>query len=455
MVDLDQQDCHLQSHKIKSISEYISKFTDDTGIPFINEAEWKILTDQYTRDEIREGFADYIITNNVQFPYRIIEKQEVDKKFNELKRTHFSEFIMNNSGEVIEKYDDYKYPYSKYGKFVILFGHYHNDISNYYQQKNRYDCASYTFKSPNEIWKDKTLLSKMNWTFNRLETQEVNLDKIRESFRLGSYVATQFKPHVAKTIYDFVLNKSNKTGSVLDISMGWGDRLAGFYASRAKNYMGFDPNPKVYEIYKQQCIEYELLLSGEKPIISLTTKTVKGKTYESFLCIGKSGKVVQAFNAPAEDLLDVIRMNKFDCIFTSPPYFSTELYAQDIKEKENQSWFKYPEYDNWWNKFFKPVITACFESLTETGSMMFNIMDPTVKAVRHKTCDQMVDHVISIGGHFDGQIGMRIKQRPKKLDPSKLSKHLSTTFIENIWCFSKNGFELSHKPATLESLFGD
>ena len=79
MVDLDQLDCHLQSHKIKLISEYISKFADQNGIPFINESEWKILTDQYTRDEIREGFAEYIISNKVEFPYRIIEKNEVEK----------------------------------------------------------------------------------------------------------------------------------------------------------------------------------------------------------------------------------------------------------------------------------------------------------------------------------------------------------------------------------------
>ena len=86
---------------------------------------------------------------------------------------------------------------------------------------------------------------------------------------------------------------------------------------------------------------------------------------------------------------------------------------------------------------------------------MMNIMDPFVRGYRSKTCDQMVNYVASIGGKFDGQIGMRIKQRPKNISSDKLSHHLSTTYIENIWCFSQNGFDLSINPATLENLFGE
>ena len=86
---------------------------------------------------------------------------------------------------------------------------------------------------------------------------------------------------------------------------------------------------------------------------------------------------------------------------------------------------------------------------------MINIMDPMVYGKRYRTCDQMVDHMINIGANFDGQIGMRIKQRPKNIDSAKLKKHLDNTFIENIWCFSKNGFDLSPGFATLEGLFGE
>ena len=51
-------------------------------------------------------------------------------------------------------------------------------------------------------------------------------------FRLGTYIATQFKPVVAKTIYDMT-----KANTVLDTSCGWGDRLAGFLLVMQLNIM--------------------------------------------------------------------------------------------------------------------------------------------------------------------------------------------------------------------------
>ena len=56
------------------------------------------------------------------------------------------------------------------------------------------------------------------------------------AFRLGTYIATQFKPNVAKAIYHMTDAKK-----VLDTSCGWGDRLAGFYTSDAKNILVVAP----------------------------------------------------------------------------------------------------------------------------------------------------------------------------------------------------------------------
>lgn len=438
---------------IDNVINFLKKFTNSDGIPVVEGKDWNEMNSLFSKEEIKDGFAEFVSQTSALFPFRKIDKQDVVLKFNNLRKTSYSEFIMKDSGDVVEKYSDYKYSYKDYGKFVISFGHYHNDISNYYQQRNRYDCGSHGFYSPNEIWYSPDLMKKMNWTFWRLDNHGISVDKIRGSFRLGAYVATQFKPQVAKTIFDIAVERSGTTcGSVFDFSMGWGDRLAGFYTSNAFRYMGTDPNPSVYEVYKQQCKDYEKMLSGEEPVITIFQKEVKGHLYEGFRCIGKSGKEVVCYNAPAEDILDVISSNKFDCIFTSPPYFSTELYDEGGDDWK-QSWARYPEYDNWWSKFLQPVITACYKSLTDKGIMMINIMDPQIGKDRYKTCDQMVEHIISIGGHFDGQIGMRIKQRPKKTP--NLKQHLTTTFIENIWCFSKNGFDLNMKYATLEGLFGE
>ena len=448
---------------LDDVVNFLHKFADADGIPIVGGNDWDEINSKFTKQEIKDGLAEYISRYAVIFPFRKISQEDMENKFNDLRKICFTEFIMNDAGKVVEKYNDYKYPYSTYGKFVISYGHYHNDISNFFQQRNRYDCGSHGFVSPNEYWYSPDLLHKMNWTFWRMEDRGINQNKIRGSFRLGAYVDTQFKPHVAKTIYDFVFSRipsnsipSNSMGlkSVLDFSMGWGDRLAGFYTSSAMKYTGTDPNPSVFRVYKEQCIAYEKALSGNEPTIKTFQIDVKGHIYDAFQCIGASGKEVVAYNAPAEDILHVIKKNKYDCIFTSPPYFATELYDEGGDDWK-QSWFRYQQYDKWWTGFFQPVLTACYESLTDNGIMMINIMDPQIKTKRYRACDQMVEHIVSLGGKFDGQVGMRIKQRPKNIDSGALRQHLSTTFIENVWCFSKNGFDLSMKSTTLEGLFGE
>ena len=161
-------------------------------------------------------------------------------------------------------------------------------------------------------------------------------------------------------------------------------------------------------------------------------------------------------NLPAEDS-NVFDQAQMDCVFTSPPYYSTELYNKGGEKEENQSWHRYPNYNDWLNKFYLPVMKRAYDCLSYHGMMMINIMDPTIKGKRYRTCDEMVDYITSIGGNFVGQIGMKIKQRPKKMGKEELLEHLSADFIENIWCFSKTKYKWLpvKRRATLENLMED
>jgi hypothetical protein len=404
--------------------------------------DWVELNSKFTKEEIRKGLAEYIIVNKINFPFRDISYLTVNEKFEALRRGNALDFVSEpDPKSVVEKYDDYKYPYSKHGKFLIEFGHYYNDISNYFQQNNRMSCGSYGFESPLDIWNSHDLLLKMNWIFWRMGTSTINETNIRGSFRLGAYVATQFKPHVATVIYNITKSKS-----VLDMSMGWGDRLAGFYASKATSYVGCDPNPQTFEVYKKQCMAYEEMLGCLRPEISENINDGWWK------CVGK--KSVLMYNKPAEDIDWSEQKETMDCVFTSPPYFSTELYNKGGEKEEDQSWSRYSEYNNWKEKFYLPMLKISYESLKPTGVMMINIMDPTVKGKRHRSCDEMFDYVTDeLGGNFIGQVGMRIKQRPKNIDKKLLSEHLSTNFIENVWCFSKQNYVFEGNPS-LESIMG-
>ena len=44
--------------------------------------------------------------------------------------------------------------------------------------------------------------------------------------------------------------------TVLDTSMGWGDRLTGFFASNATHYIGCAPNPNTFKVYSEMIKEY-------------------------------------------------------------------------------------------------------------------------------------------------------------------------------------------------------
>ena len=88
---------------------------------------------------------------------------------------------------------------------------------------------------------------------------ELTESSYMSAFRLGTYIATQFKPNVAKTIYQMTNAKR-----VLDTSCGWGDRLAGFFASDAEEYIGCDPNPNTYKRYMEQIKMYNSFLSKPK-----------------------------------------------------------------------------------------------------------------------------------------------------------------------------------------------
>ena len=158
------------------------------------------------------------------------------------------------------------------------------------------------------------------------------------AFRLGTYITTQFKPIVAKTIYEMCDAKT-----VLDTSMGWGDRLTGFYTSNATHYIGCDPNPNTFEVYKKM-IEFYNKLTGNK-------------------------KTTQIYNCGAEDL-PWNEISNVDCAFTSPPYFSTERYNEGGEKEELQSWAKFSEYDSWRDDFYLPVSQKTFDSLNDNGIMM-------------------------------------------------------------------------------------
>jgi len=419
--------------------EYLKQYANENKLPIIDQIAFERITNDIGRDQFRLDLADYIEKYRPVFPLKKITLDDVRNSFHDLQKQDIGTYCNTNDNNVKEKYSDYKYNYKDYGLGVISAPSTYNNVSNYFHQELRLNCSSYSFKAPLDVWYNGTAkdiwrcLGPMWRGINDMKTvlvegkEELRGGKLSEAsymsaFRLGTYIATQFKPNVAKTIYQLTNAKK-----VLDTSCGWGDRLAGFFASDAEEYIGCDPNPNTYKQYLKQI-----------------------ELYNSFLT---KPKKVTIYNTGAEDLpWDTIK--DVDCSFTSPPYFSTEEYNKGGDKEENQSWFKFNEYEKWRDDFFLPVSKKCFEVSKHT---LINIMDPTIKGKRYKSCDEVVD---MLKDNFVGQIGMRIMQRPKsdKLFETEKDKQdfMNKTFIENIWCFSKDkNVDLfkSIRKGTLDSFF--
>ena len=419
--------------------EYLKQYANENKLPIIDQIAFERITNDIGRDQFRLDLADYIEKYRPVFPLKKITLDDVRNSFHDLQKQDIGTYCNTNDNNVKEKYSDYKYNYKDYGLGVISAPSTYNNVSNYFHQELRLNCSSYSFKAPLDVWYNGT--AKDIWRclgpiwrgINNMKTvlvegkEELRGGQLSEAsymsaFRLGTYIATQFKPNVAKTIYQLTNAKK-----VLDTSCGWGDRLAGFFASDAEEYIGCDPNPNTYKQYMKQI-----------------------ELYNSFLT---KPKKVTIYNTGAEDLpWDTIK--DVDCSFTSPPYFSTEEYNKGGEKEENQSWFKFNEYEKWRDDFFLPVSKKCFEVSKHT---LINIMDPTIKGKRYKSCDEVVD---MLKDNFIGQIGMRIMQRPKsdKLFETEKDKQefMNKTFIENVWCFSKDkNVDLfkSIRKGTLDSFF--
>jgi hypothetical protein len=274
----------------------------------------------------------------------------------------------------------------------------------------------------------------MNWHFWRdsvLEKSDIDHKSFRSAFRLGTYTSTQFKPAVAKLMYQM-----HDATSVIDFSCGWGDRLAGFYATpNTKFYFGCDPNPDTFEAYKKQCVDYERFLGNKNPILQ------EGKI--SFQCIGK--KAVVIFNCAAEDLDWSSIQPCHDIVFTSPPYFETEKYGQGGERENSQSWFRYKTFDKWRDKFLFNVLSKVWGTIREGGYMAINIVDPIHKNKRLPLCDDMVEFCSTLPEcNYVGKIMMELWARPRT--------NLTEIVGEPIWMFRKST-DKYFRPITLDQFF--
>lgn len=152
---------------------------------------------------------------------------------------------------------------------------------------------------------------------------------------------TMFKATLARTVYDLFGARD-----VLDFSAGWGDRLVGALAARTvEAYLGVDPNTA--------------LRAGHEAIVARFAGAA-GKDAARF---GVLYEPFQTCALPAG--------RAFDLVFTSPPYFTKEIYTT----APGQSVGDFPDFPGWVTRFLFAALGKAWAALREGGHMAIHITD--------------------------------------------------------------------------------
>ena len=354
-----------------------------------------------------------------------ISEDECRKDFGKLKGTWHHDLLQE--GEWFARAENgYEWPIT-YGdsQLYIKRNNTGNKSSNWFQQENRWSVDGTISPGPLRTWGELKFMTSLMGAAYSLKLDRIDKSLIRTMLGLRKYICSQFKPNAAKVLYDYYDVKN-----VLDFSAGWGDRLAGFYASmNTELYVGLDPRKENHPIYEQQSDYYANQLGFFE-----TEKKTK------FHC------------EPAEEFDFDQYKDTFDIIFTSPPYFNVERYSYD----DTQSWVRYKNIDQWNENFLQKSVENMWTSLRSGGKLCVNIADVNASSQGMKKkgwlkiCDPMNEFIDTFrDSDYLGCIGMEMASRPNSLGagtgvetdeknrkPEMIRKR-SGKFAEPIWVWEK------------------
>ena len=404
--------------------QYFDKFLGMTPYLSIDEKEWSYIKDTFEKQDVKESLAKVAMTYEI--PYAEISKKDAHRHYLKLKGMKHTDILVNGEWFAREG-TEYTYNLNFDGKqqyFRRLNAG--NNSSNYFQQKNRWSVDGSVSPGPQRTWETKKFMTSLMGSAYSLKMPKINRNVLRTMIGLRKYICAQFKPNVAKVLYDKLGSKN-----ILDFSAGWGDRLAGFYASETSEYyVGIDPRKENHPIYNEQSEFYDTHKSIFEP-----------KKKVEFIC------------SPAEDV-DFTKYNDtFDTVFTSPPYFNVERYSYD----DTQSWVKYKEINEWNEHFLQRTLKNLWCSVKSGGYLLVNISDVYTNSKWStdrgwlEICNPMNNFLSTFtDSEYQGCIGMELAKRPnsggagtaKSEDYTeealkKAEETKDKTFCEPIWIWRK------------------
>ena len=366
--------------------EYFDRFKGMEPYLNINQHEWNYIKETFDKDDVKESLAKVAMT--YPMPYAEITENDAHTELRKLKGMRHNEVLTEGEWFAREG-TEYKYDLTWQGKQQyfrrVNIG---NKASNYFQQENRWSVDGSVAPGPKRTWESEKFMTSLMGAAYSLKLPYIDKKYLRTMISLRKYICSQFKPNVAKILYDKLGSKN-----ILDFSAGWGDRLAGFYGSETGEfYMGIDPRKENHPIYKEQSSFYE--------------------KHRSMFEVEKKSLFLES---PAEDVDFSEYENKFDTVFTSPPYFNVERYSYD----DTQSWVKYKDITDWNEKFLQKTLKNLWCSVKAGGYLLVNISDVYTNSKWStergwlEICNPMNDFLSTFhDSEYQGCIGMEMAKRP-------------------------------------------
>ena len=360
--------------------DYFDKFKNMEPYLKIDKKEWAYIKETFDRPDIQETLVE--ILKDYELPTQELTKKDAYKDFMKLKGIQWPDYLIKTEWYARS---EYKWPLTNKIIRRINRG---NDASNYFQQYNRWSVDGTISPGPVRTWGNPKFMYTLLGSLFTLDVEKVDRGTLRSCIGLRKYICSQFKPNVAKSIYDMF-----KAENILDFSMGWGDRLAGFYASDyGKHYVGIDPRKENHSIYEEQ-----------------------SKFYDKHLGFFEQERKSEFHCSPAEEFDFSQCDNYFDLVFTSPPYFNVERYSYD----DTQSWVRYKDIDDWNTEFLQKTLNNLWGSIKTGGYLLVNISDVNASSKGRKAkgwlpiCDPMNDFLDTFkDSEYKGCVGYEMAKRP-------------------------------------------
>ena len=403
--------------------KYFDKFLNQEPYFHIDSEEWEHIKTTFDKDDVKESMAKVAMTYPP--PFQDIEEDKCITSFNKLKGTWVYDLL--KEGEWFGRTEtEYKWPLTfKDSHWYIKRINTGNESSNYFQQENRWSVDGTISPGPLRTWKTEKFMTTLMGAAYTLKFPKIDKGTLRTMLGLRKYICSQFKPNAAKALYDYFDVKN-----VLDFSAGWGDRLAGFYASlNTELYVGLDPRVENHPIYHKQAQYYDKLLT-----------------------MFENEKKVFFHDSPAEDFDYSEYNDTFDIVFTSPPYFNVERYSYD----DTQSWVRYKTINDWNKDFLHKAIEKMWPSIRSGGKLCVNISDVNASSKGQSSkgwqqiCDPMNDFIQTFpDSKYLGAIGMEMASRPNSIGAGtgvesgesnrkpEMLKEFNGKFCEPIWIWEK------------------